>query len=424
MEGPQQHQPQQPQDEQQNEPQRQHPYDSTEDDISLPLSATEEERSAVSLPLSAGREQGEQYYQQTDNAPPPPPPPPEWKPIPEDKKFTVRALTEGAMMIAIALLLAFIGNYVPVLNYLGQLLFPLPMAILVFRRGLNVGLVATVALFGLSLTFLPPAQAVYMIVQYGALGLFLGYCYRHQKAPFFTLGFATMIAAAGTLLSLLLTTFISGLPVSSIVGEFTEMTTEMLQVMRDSGSLDNQLALSNQTFEQFSAEILGMVQKLLPAALILSAMAMTLICYLVCAKVLRRLRYQIPQLPPFTSWRIDWRYTWGLIFGLFLGWFGRIIKVGWVESLGDNISYIFGAAIFVCGIALILWLLKHTNLNIIFKGLIVILLVQFFSISIYLIILMAVLDALRDLRPWFARRINKSERLRKPKEQEKRKGKQ
>lgn|GEM_PF-672802 len=376
--------------------------------------AAGEESGDVSLPLSAryedngydGQAGAERSYA------PPPPPEPEWKPNPTGSGFTARALTEGAMMIAIALLLAFIGNYVPVLNFVGQLLFPLPMAILVFRRGIKVGVVGSVALFGLSLTFLPLAQAIYMIVQFGALGLFLGYCYRRQKSPLFTLGFAALIAALGALLSLLLTLFISGLPVSSLVTEADLMVSQMLQMMQESGSLDTQLTARGITFEQFAAEAKMFVRRMLPAALILSSMFMTLVCYLVSARVLRRLRYRIPQLPPFSTWRMDWRFTWGLIVGLFMGWFGRRLDLSWMESLGDNISLIFGAVIFVCGVSLIIWVLKNSKLSLVFKVLIVVLLLQFFSLTMYLVVLLAVLDALRDLRPWFAARIDKDQRLR------------
>ena len=379
-----------------------------DDEVSLPLSATEEDRTEASLPLSA-RSEREDYLGGAYT--PPPPPKPEWKPIPAEDRFTVRALTEGAMMLAIALLLAFVGNYVPVLNVLGMLLFPLPITILVFRRGLKVGIVAAVALFGLTMTFLPPAQAIYMILQYATLGLSLGYCFRKQKSPLFTLGIAVMIAAVGTMLSLLLTLFMSGLPISSLLTQADTMIQEMLKTTKDSGAMDTRLSAMGLTFEQFAAQAEEFIHKLLPAVLILSAMFMTLICYLVSAKVLRRLRYQIPQLPPFASWRIDWHFTWGLIAGLFLGWFGRQFGLSWMESLGDNIAYIFGAVIFVCGVALVFWLLKYGRLNLVFKVLIVVLLVQMYGISMYLVVLLGVFDALRDLRPWFTARIEKSERL-------------
>ncbi len=385
-----------------------------ENQVSQPKELTKTEEAEISLPLSARREQGGFPGEETGQGYiPPPPPEPDWKAIPTAAGFSARALTEGAMMIAIALLLAFLGNYVPVLNFLGQLLFPLPIAILVFRRGLQVGMVATVALFGLSLTFLPIAQAVYMIVQYGLLGLFLGYCYRNGRKPLFTLGIATMIAAAGAMISLVLTLFISGLPISSLLAQADAMVAEMMQMMKETGSLDAALAARNISMAEFTADAQAFVRKLLPAAMILSAMFMTLICYLVSAKVLRRLRYPIPQLPPFTAWRMDWRLTWGLILGLFLGWFGRQFGLAWMESLGDNISYVFGGVILVCGISLVLWLLKHSNLNIIFKALIVVVVLQFFSIAIYLVVLLAVFDALRDLRPWFTARIDKSQRFRK-----------
>lgn len=383
-----------------------------DDDISLPLSATREDRDQYSQPVSGSWDPERYYEEQAERPMIPSAAAPEWKEIPTDSGFKARAITEGAMMVALALLLAFISNYVPVLNVVGQFLFPLPIIVLVFRRGIKVGVVAVIALFGLSLTFLPIMQALLIILQYCPLGLFLGYCFRHGKKPLFTLGLAAMIAAVGTALGLALSLVVSGLPVASLIVEANEMVVEMLQTLQDNGALERQLIVSGMDFEEYQAYIMGVVRKLLPAVMIMTAMFMTLVCYLISVAMLRRLRYDIPKLPPFSMWRIDWRITWGLILGLFLGWLGRTVGLPWMESIGDNITYIFGVVMFVSGVSLLFWLMKRKDLGIVIKAIIVVVMVQFFALAIYLVVLLAVLDALRDLRPWMAGKIEKSDRLR------------
>ena len=64
-------------------------------------------------------------------------------------------------------------------------------------------------------------NAVIMMIEYGILGIFLGYCFRKQKGPLFTMGFAIVIAACGTLVGLMLSLFISGLPFSAMTEELS-----------------------------------------------------------------------------------------------------------------------------------------------------------------------------------------------------------
>ena len=66
-----------------------------------------------SRPLSYRREQYRDSFQPQRKPTIPEKPPEQFKELPEDQGFTVKALMEGAMLVAISLLLAVIGIYAP-----------------------------------------------------------------------------------------------------------------------------------------------------------------------------------------------------------------------------------------------------------------------------------------------------------------------
>ncbi|MEG1537371.1 MAG: YybS family protein [Clostridiales bacterium] len=372
-----------------------HPHDE-EDDYSLPLSA-KKEREAF--------ERGENYHQQQEQytAAPPPPKEKEWKIIPEaEDKITVKALVEGAMMAAIAFVLALISVYIPLLNIVGILLFPLPMAILVLRHGVKMGTIGTVVVFVLTAVLLGIAQAFMLIIQGGVLGLFLGYCFRRRKGPLFSLGIATMIAAVGTVAGITLSVFVSGLPFSSLTSQIEVMVNQYVAIFQAQG-MESALIPPGMTAKEFIILMTETMQRLLPAIMIIASMGMALLCYIIFSKILRRLRYDIPQLPPFPSWRIDWRFAWGLIVGLLCAWLGSRFSVMWLSNFGVNILYAFFPVLFICGLSLTVWLFKKLHFNMMVNILFIFLAMMFFNYVCMLLVLAGVFDPLVDFRS----RLNK-----------------
>ena len=369
---------------------------------------------AVSLPLSALKEKNHYQYKSEllENYTPPPAPELEYREIPKDDKFNVRALVEAAMMIAISLVLAVVSTFVPVAAILAQLLFPLPIALLIVRRGMKVGVSGSVALAGLAILTLGLAQGMYLMIEYGLLGLFFGYCFRYERSPMFTLSVASVIATTCTAIALALTVYVSGLPLAESINMVDDFLNDAATMYQEQLGNTEQQSVNGMPIEEFMVNAVTAAKKIIPAAFIITSMAVALFSYLLLVMMLRRLRYDIKRLPKFSSWRIDWRFTWGLIVGLFCGWAGHQFEISWLATLGDNISLVFGTVIFVCGIGFMAWFLKYTKINMVFKIIIIVLLIQMYSISGYIIILLAVLDSLRDVRGWINRWIDKSDRLR------------
>ena len=380
----------------------------TQDEIAS--SSPEEDDDDYSLPLSARREREPFRF-----APPAPEPEPEasqeplflpqeeYRDIPKDKGFTLRALTESAMMIAISLTLALVGYYVPVISVIGILLYPLPMVVLVLRRGVKVGIASSLALAALSVIFFGVAQALLMLVEYGLLGLFLGWCFRSGRGALFSLSGATIIAAVGTALSLLLSLYISGIPIGSLLSGMEDSFRESMEYMISQGSALFVLP-EGMEMEAYLENMLDLMIRLLPAVLILTAMLLTLVFYLICTKVLRRMRYSISQLPRFTAWRMDWRFSWGVILGLFCLLLGNNVQLQWLSDLGMNLLYVFAPVLFLCGLAFFIWFVKFEKYGPMATTFFAVILVVFFNVSMWMFMLLAIFDPLLDLRGRLIRR--------------------
>ena len=376
------------------------------DDIYDGPSDGPEDDDDYSYPLSYRRE-SDQYYQPPQRkATIPEKPPEQFRELPKDEGFTVSALVEGAMMVAVSLLLAVIGIYLPVLSFVGLLLYPLPMAILTLRRGVRIGITGTLALLALSALFFGIPQAVLILLQYGVLGVFLGWCLRCGRKPLFTLGLSTLIAALGMAASVALTLFISGMPLSALAEEARGMVDTVVSAYEQRGLL-NTIIPDGWTVEQYVEYMKSSMVRLLPAVMIITSSVMTVLCYLITTAILRRLRYDIPRLPKFKEWRLDWRFSWGLILGLALLLYGNHSGAQWASTIGSSVLYVFAPILLVGGIAFFFWYMDAMQMSMIMRGVLIFLAVIMFSYFIWFFMTLAVLDDLIDLRGRFTRMLER-----------------
>ena len=356
----------------------------------------DEDDDEVSLPLSARRESAASEVVPAPVSVRPAPPEPTYREIPQGNKLTGRGLLECLVMVGISLLLALVGFYVPVVNIIGLLLFPLPLAVLVFRNGLLTGCLGAVVLFGLSAVFWGIPTAATMIIEYGVLGIFMGFCFRRQKGPLFTMGFAIVIAACGTMVGLMLSLFVAGLPFSAMTDTLTQFFNDYFATLNNSG-LDA-LIPGGMTMDAFIQSLSELATKLVPALLIISSMVMAAVCYWVSSALLRHRHYAIPQMPPFRDWRMDWRFSWGVIAGLACTLAGKYFAISWLSILGMNILYVFCPVLLICGLAFVVWLFKQPIYSPFFKMLLILMMLFFMQVTFFVLMVLAVFEPIIDFR--------------------------
>ena len=307
-------------------------------------------------------------------------------PNPGGGRGDVRALAEGAMLTAVTLILAVISLYVPVLNMVAQFLFPAPLALLVLRRGFKYGCLGAVSVFLLSAMLLGLPQAVYLFIVYGFLGLFFGWCFRAHKKAIFTLLGGVLISCVSMLLLLLFPAYILGISPES----FREM---LVSTSRDFFLIAEQQGVLSGVSAEDYVEI---TLKLLPSAMFFLAMMLSFACYALMGRLLRRLGYDIPKLPPFREWRLDWRLLWLFIVALLASSLSARLQHDLLAQIANNMLAAMQIIFLVYGLAVFIGAFWRFKVSAFIQVLAILFMFQFFSGQ--LIIFIGVFDPLFDFR--------------------------
>lgn len=307
--------------------------------------------------------------------------------------------------VVCAVLLGLAVQYLPGLGVIASVFSPLPISMILLRRGVGFGLVSAL----LMLTILALAcgfeAALRLFLQYGVMGLSLGYCFLKGKKPLFTILITTIGYLLGELVSVGFAMTLTGMRPVDLITEVETSYTDFLFMMQRNGlSVDEAMA------KDFITYALDLMKKLLPGILAISGLITVFVCYLISAGILRSRGYQILRIRKFDSWHMDWRFAWGLILGLLFFWLGNQLDKFWMESLGGSLLMVFGPTIALCGLSIFIWLLKNLSIPGVLKLIVLVLVLLFVRVSFYGLVLLAIFDSVRDLRPrvlsWLNERLH------------------
>ena len=304
-----------------------------------------------------------------------------------------RALTEGALLAALTIVLYVANVYTQFLIYI----IPVPVAILVVRNGLRTGGVASVvAALGVGLV-LGPIDGVTVLIRVALVGLTMGVLMGRRTAAVPTL-LATALASVAVVVSdFLIVAATSGLSVSQMLERTRQALTEGSS---QAIALYEKMGVPAQALESFRTmtDLLPQwFQMFLPTIVLGGAMLAAVISYSAAAWVLKRTKKEVEPIPPFGEWRLSWQWSWGLIATLMLGQAASALGIGFLPTLSRNVMMSYVLLYAVMGMALAWWLLKRYNVTRGFR--IFILLMVYMTPPLnWLFILAGLLDGWMDFR--------------------------
>ena len=272
------------------------------------------------------------------------------------KENRYRGLVEGALLLAVWLLLAIVTAFTPI-GLASAVLLPLPVVVLVVRQGLGP------ALLLVSLSFFVPLlvgvdllRTVVMALMSSIPGLALGLGYRRKLKPttVFAFGLGGNIFAVFLLMNLLSLAWGINLVVEflNFLQQATRMALELMESARQ---------LPTESLERF-IEGWPLLEEgaalLIPGLILIVMTAMTFFLQNISRLVLNRLGSPVKPFPPFVSWRFgDW-YLWLFVFSLFL----RFIALRWHPAfwvIGYNLFSPLFYGLVLQGMAVVYWWLRR-----------------------------------------------------------------
>lgn len=247
-----------------------------------------------------------------------------------------KAITQGAMMGALFLILVAVAFYVPIINLIALIFAPLPLAwySATYNRNSSIGvmIVAIIAsLFIGNILILPFALIL------AATGFIIGDCLRQKKSKVY------LFLATGTVLLL---TF----------------AVQYMVLVRffNIDFIEKGLTLARETYEmsfEYSASITGqevpkeqllqmfeMLEMTMPSSITIGVFALAFIMIAVILPILKRLKVDVPKFAPFRDMRLPRAILWYYLIVLSINLF--------IQPEFDTAFYVV-----ILNLSMILWVL-------------------------------------------------------------------
>jgi uncharacterized protein YybS (DUF2232 family) len=303
---------------------------------------------------------------------------------------STRAITEGAMLIGVTVVIAFASRYVPLLS----LFLAMPMAFVVVRHGLGAGVlagsVATLMLFA----FMGVA-ALGTVAEVIIAGLALGMA--HQRFSDRPLA-AFLVTAVGYVISFVVILYVA----ARILGIADATPTAYID-----GFLETYDRLMDQIGE-FGAPAASLDVSLIrpylimsiPALIGLSAAGNAAVVFWLFRRLSPRFGYKVAAIPPFRQWHLNWTYGWGFVLGFLLLTVGGYLQHDVLLRIGLNVFGVFYTVFLVQGFSVIANYLSHWSVSTGAKVLMVVLAVITGLAQLAMVVApwLGVLDAWFDFR--------------------------
>jgi len=280
-------------------------------------------------------------------------------------------LTESGALSAIAVVMALISVYVPVLGTVMAIIWPLPIIILSVRHGIRWGIMASIVSGVLIALLIEPMTAVRMVVAFAPVGLMLGFAYRKKYSAVKALISSVCVSIIAKSAVLLMVMFLMNInPLTMQVDMLKEAFEMSLDIYRGAGMSETQLTQMDTDFTKG----LQLVTMLFPLIVILMGTLDAYVNFAVAGKVLRRLGHKdLPTLPVFEEWRLPrllvYLYGFSLV-GMY--WGGtRELTVLYQISINANMLATFLGLI--QGLALLQYAANRYQLSKLMRGIIIIL---------------------------------------------------
>lgn len=287
-------------------------------------------------------------------------------------KLTSRALSEGAIMASIAALLALIGMYVPPLRLVTDILWTIPIVVLIIRQNLKAGVISLFVAALLVMMFSDPIQAGFLVIQFGLIALVYGVFLKRSVSPGKTILAGSLIAVVTQLAVLFLLSRITGFSLAGFEEGMEAQITPTIQFYERIGLLGSYAnqGMDEAMLREALREMIQWLKLLLPGMLVMASIAAALVNYLVVIIVLRKLRFPVTSLPPFREWQMPWYCAWGVIAALVMLLAGDYFHWDTVGVVGRNILVVYSPFLLVFGLSVTVYFYKVWRIPFLVKAVI------------------------------------------------------
>lgn len=274
-----------------------------------------------------------------------------------------RSLVESALLAALGSVLVLFGYYVPLLGPIAVFLWPLPSALAVLRHGTRWGFLSSIVT-GLSLLlFMDWLTALSLWVLFALTGVTFGYAVSKDYSPVVVIMITSLAFLIGLLMSFLSLYLVAGFTPAKLLDDY-------IKAMESATKVNEKLFGQNPILEQFRNldQVKEQLLRIMPGAILLSALFQSYMNFEVARRVLGKLGYQLEPLEPFSRWIFPEYVAHGAIASYLLIVLEPYHKLAVLTQVGENALIVLSLILFAQAASAISYFLLRARVPKIFIG--------------------------------------------------------
>lgn len=266
------------------------------------------------------------------------------------------AMVEAGILAAIAIVMALISMYVPVLGAFVNFLWPLPIVICGCRHGFKWSVMTLLVATIIIAVIISPINAFFLAAIFGLLGLILGECMRRHLPPMQMMLYGSIGAVLALIINIVLSFLVLGIdPIEMIFTSFHESLNQLAAYYREHGMGEEEIKKIVDGY----AEMLRMMRIIMPGAFLLCAPVMAFINYIAAKKILTKLGESFTDFPPFVKLQVPGWVLWPYGISLLaVTYFYQTDQSSWLYTLSVNVQTVCSFVLVLQGIVLLYWFVE------------------------------------------------------------------
>lgn len=211
------------------------------------------------------------------------------------------AMVQAGILAAVAIVMALIALYVPVIGMFVNFIWPMPIIVCGYKHGLKYSVMTLLVSSIIIAMIASPINAFFLAVIFGLLGLILGECMRRKMKPLGIMIYGSIGALVALILNLVLSFVILGIdPLNMLFTSFNDSLTQVESFYRSHNFTEEQIKESLASLK----EMIRMMRMIMPGAFLTFAPILAFVNYWTSKKVLTRLGDNFESFPPFTQLKV------------------------------------------------------------------------------------------------------------------------
>lgn len=266
------------------------------------------------------------------------------------------AMVEAGILAAIAIVMALISMYVPVLGAFVNFLWPLPIVICGCRHGFKWSVMTLLVATIIIAMIISPINAFFLAAIFGLLGLILGECMRRHLPPMQMMLYGSIGAVLALIINIVLSFLVLGIdPIEMIFTSFHESLGQLAAYYREHGMGEEEIKKIVDGY----AEMLRMMRVIMPGAFLLCAPIMAFVNYIAAKKILTKLGESFTDFPPFVKLQVPGWVLWPYGISLLtVTYFYQTDQSSWLYTLSVNVQTVCSFVLVLQGIVLLYWFVE------------------------------------------------------------------